>query len=315
MKNEIARSYQFSGHETFPLRQLWLMKAVHYTNDRLASSKGKIPASFSGEVAMNYLGVGKNMVSSILYWARACAMIEENSTHATLLGKLIFGDFQGSVGLDPYNESITTAWLVHWNLCSVPYKCSAFWFIFNYMTKMDLSRTDLVDAIMEFVKHHDCKVSELTVKRAVDVCLRSYVPNFACRSKAISEEFVEPLLGSLGLMQVKSRDVISMKRTPRPTLHPALFAYCLLDYWQNLGQQASTLDFTRLMHDVGSPGKVFRVDETSLVNYLEQLEQLTNGSMLWSDQAGIRTLTFKKTALTNAEKLKRTLLTQAYQEL
>lgn len=314
MKKEIANSYQFSGHETFPLRQLWLMKAVNYTNLKLSTSNGAHSAIFAGEAAMSNLGVGKNMVSSILYWSRASGFIEENTTRPTDLGQLIFGDHRTTHALDPYSESITTAWLVHWNLCCVPDKCTAFWYIFNYVTKMDFSRTDLVDSIEDFLNRQDANTSILTVRRAVEVCLRSYVPNFSCRSKALSEEFVEPLLSCLGLMQVKSRDVVSMKRTTRPSLQPALFAYCLLDYWERHGQQSSSLDFTRLMHDVGSPGKVFRIDENSLVDYLEKLEALTDGAILWTEQAGIRSLTFKKNALTDTKGLKFALLRKAYQE-
>ena len=314
MKTEIANSYQFSGHETFPLRQLWLMKAVNYSNEQLDATDGQKGAVFSGESAMCTLGVGKNMVSSILYWARASGFIEEDSTRPTYLAKLIFGAHKDDYSLDPYCESTTTAWLVHWNLCSVPDKCTAFWYVFNYVTKMDFSRNDLVEAIVDFLERHENKTSVMTVRRAVEVCLRSYVPNFSCRSKAISEEFVEPLLGSLGIMQVKSRDIVSMHRSARTTLNPALFAYCLLDYWEKQGKQSASLDFTRLMHDVGSPGKVFRVDENSLVDYLEQLECLTDGSILWSDQAGIRTLTFKKDALVDDTKLKYALLRKAYKE-
>ena len=109
MKKEIANSYQFSGHETFPLRQLWLMKAVNYTNLKLSTSNGAHSAIFAGEAAMSSLGVGKNMVSSILYWSRASGFIEENTTRPTDLGQLIFGDHRTTHALDPYSESITTA--------------------------------------------------------------------------------------------------------------------------------------------------------------------------------------------------------------
>ena len=314
MKKESANSYQFSGHETFPLRQLWLMKAVDYTNLKLRNSQGETSAVFAGEAAMSSLGVGKNMVSSILYWARASGFIEENTTRPTELGQMIFGDYRTGVALDPYNESITTAWLVHWNLCSVSDKCTAFWYIFNYVTTMDFSRSDLVDSIEDFLVRQEAKTSIMTVRRAVEVCLRSYVPNFSCRSKALSEEFVEPLLGGLGMMQVKSRDVVSMKRMPRSSLHPALFAYCLLDYWEKHGRQSSSMEFGQLLHNVGSPGKVFRVDENSLVDYLDKVETLTEGSILWTDQAGIRSLIFRKKALSDTKGLKFELLRKAYQE-
>ena len=312
MVTQKTHSFQFSGHETFPLKQLWLMKANHYTNKQLQETNGGQSAIFSGEKAMCELGVGKNMVSSILYWSRATGFIQENTTRPTKLADFIFGDYKGSIGIDPYTESIVTAWLVHWNLCSASDKCTAFWFLFNHMTKMDFSRSDLVDSIMQFLSAKEYKTSVMSVRRAVEVCLRSYVPNLSCRSQALKEEFVEPLLGVLDLMQVKSRDVVSLKREERPSLSGAFFGYCLLDYWEKNGKESSSLDFTRLMHDVGSPGKVFRINENALVNYLEQMESLSNGSILWTDQAGIRTLTFKRLALSDPLKLKFSLLKKAY---
>lgn len=58
----------FSGHETFPLRQMWLKKVY----DR-ADSFGYIHKStFTNEDAIAKFGVGKNMVASIRHWALAC---------------------------------------------------------------------------------------------------------------------------------------------------------------------------------------------------------------------------------------------------
>jgi hypothetical protein len=67
---------QFSGHETFPLRQLWLRKAF----DAVAESGEPAPRSvFADEEAIVRFGVGKNMATSIRFWATACEIIEEKS--------------------------------------------------------------------------------------------------------------------------------------------------------------------------------------------------------------------------------------------
>ncbi|HHA2379877.1 TPA: DUF4007 family protein, partial [Stenotrophomonas maltophilia] len=60
---------QFSGHETFPLRQLWLRKAY----DAAAEGEGR-PAKevFAPDVGIRRFGVGKNMVAAIRHWALAC---------------------------------------------------------------------------------------------------------------------------------------------------------------------------------------------------------------------------------------------------
>ena len=51
----------FSGHETFPLRQMWLKKVVDQS-----TTDGLLPKSvFTNKDAIATFGVGKNMVSSI----------------------------------------------------------------------------------------------------------------------------------------------------------------------------------------------------------------------------------------------------------
>jgi hypothetical protein len=55
-------SYNFSGHETFPFRYPWLPKAVQ--------GLGRYPDLFAREDALIHLGVGKNMVALIRYWAK-----------------------------------------------------------------------------------------------------------------------------------------------------------------------------------------------------------------------------------------------------
>lgn len=306
--------FQFSGHETFPLRQLWLMKAVNYAHQSITSSK-KSPV-FSGENAMLALGVGKNMVSSIAYWAKAADFLKNDGT-PTVVADLIFGNPINNVeALDPWGESANTAWLVHWNLASSEEKCTAFWYAFNYETKAQFTRQELLDEISEFVSRRGHKPSALTIKRAVEVLLRSYLPNIACRSKSVSEEFVDPLLGDLGLLQSKSRDIFTMERRARPTLSPALFAYCLLDYWMKHASESASLDFTKVMHDVGSPGKIFRLDENSVVRYLDQIsrENIAHGTILWSDQAGIRSLIRRGDTLTNPEAMLHFFLRKAYSQ-
>lgn len=65
---------QFSGHETFPLRQLWLRKAY----DAVAQYEGPAPRSvFADEEAIVRFGVGKNMAMSIRFWSTACGIIED----------------------------------------------------------------------------------------------------------------------------------------------------------------------------------------------------------------------------------------------
>jgi hypothetical protein len=42
------------------------------------------------------------------------------------------------------------------------------------------------------------------------------------------------------------------------------------------------------MHEYGSPGRVFKLDEDSVIERLQSLEDVTKGQLKWSDTAGMR---------------------------
>ncbi len=54
--------YRFSGHDTFHCKQQWLLKGFSFIIDKTDTSFSDITDSITS------LGVGKNMVSSVIYW-------------------------------------------------------------------------------------------------------------------------------------------------------------------------------------------------------------------------------------------------------
>lgn len=80
----------FSGHDTFHCRQFWLKKGY----DFLITGN-----TFNDLDAPLRLGVGKNMVTAIRFWAKCFQMVDENQK-STLLAKQLFSDD----GWDPYFE-------------------------------------------------------------------------------------------------------------------------------------------------------------------------------------------------------------------
>lgn len=60
---------RYSGHEWFPCRYAWLPKAVR----ALADDPGALRDT---EGAVERLGIGKNMVRALVFWATAMGVIE-----------------------------------------------------------------------------------------------------------------------------------------------------------------------------------------------------------------------------------------------
>ena len=296
---------QFSGHETFPLRQLWLKKAFDAVNNSLNGAPKSI---FLDEKAVVDFGVGKNMVSSIRFWAFACNVLAESNDHleATDIGELLFDDIDG---LDPYCENISTVWLMHWFLASTPNKTTTWYYLFNHVVQQVFDRESIATAIGNQLSEQKIKLSQATLKRDVECCIRSYVPRVNSDSP---EELSEPLLGELGLVIHNSKDSFEFRRGAKRSLHNGIFGYALLDYWQHLESTGSVMAFDRVAHDFGSPGRVFKIDENVIAERLISLEQISNGQIQWTEQAGLRQVTLKSNTPKNIEALKRKLLSSAY---
>jgi hypothetical protein len=286
LPNALREKVQFSGHETFPLRQLWLKKAFDAI---AAASKEQRATVFSSESAIANFGVGKNMVASIRHWALACNVIHdrENEYEPTEEGKLLFAT-RG--GLDPYVEKPATPWLMHWMLAGRGLRSTTWFWIFNNVNagsfRRDTLRGELTQLALESGKK---RLSASTIDNDINVCIRCYLPAIGSDT---TEDVIEPLLAELGLLSSHSRDVYEFRRGPKSTLPDGIFAYSLADFWRRWnsenGTDQATLSFDAIAHDYGSPGRVFKLDENSVGERLSRLDDVTEGRFRWSDSAGIR---------------------------
>lgn len=280
-RNSRAASVHFSGHETFPLRQMWLKKAFDHATD-----DGIIPkTAFSAESAIAAFGVGKNMVSSIRHWALAAGVMtdEGDAFRVTNLATEILQD----KGLDPYAENPATAWLVHWQLSGRGHRSTTWYWLFNHITSPTFTRQELEEPLADYARGLDPKhrLSNATISRDLETCLRSYAPKAAGGSP---EDFAEPLLGELGLLQEVHKGQYAFRRGPKASLHDGIFTYALIDFWNRTAGSQSSLAFETIAYAEGSPGRVFKLDEESIAQILISLADLTRGKLAWTDSAGLR---------------------------
>lgn len=279
---------QFSGHETFPLRQLWLRKAYDAVTDRSEPAQRSV---FADEEAIVRFGVGKNMAMSIRHWATACNIIADDrgdGYRPTRLGEKLFNIERG---LDPYCEQTATTWLMHWQVASTHEKTTTWWYLFNHVVQQVFDREMLVQSLSGLVAEHKLRISAATLKRDVECCIRSYVPRLGGDSP---EEMSEPLLGELGLIQQNAKGAFEFRRGAKRSLPDGVFAFALLDYWERISHTGAFMAFDRVAYDYGSPGRVFKLDEDAVADRLMSLDELTRGQIQWTEQAGIRQVTLSR---------------------
>ena len=291
---------QFAGHETFPLRSLWLKKAFDAVKQKREKN------IFSSPEAIAIFGVGKNMAQSMRYWALAAGIIEESKgvLVPTLLGELLFGD----EGYDPYLEKPATLWMVHAALAGdATYTTTWFW-AFNVFSSLAFTREILVRSLSDLAGQRDWKrVAQTTLKRDVECFVRTYAGSG--RGGSV-EDAIEPLLVELGLIRlVTSAGGFEFVRGPKPTLPDEVFVLNLQRFWNSQHREAETLSVEAICFEPGSPGRVFKLDEDSVIDRLTRIEQASTGAYLWSETAGLKQVV-KRRGLDP-----RILLASAYQDI
>lgn len=294
-------STSFSGHETFSFRYGWLKKGLDAQSLRATI--------FSDDDAMTVLGVGKNMVRSMRHWCLATRVLEDvetprrrrgESLRPSAFGKAVFSDR----GLDPYLEDLGTAWLLHWQLASLPDRATSWFWAFNWVHEMEFTKEALVAALERWIAVYGSKqVSRATLQRDIDCLLHTYVAPRAARGAVLEDSLDCPLV-ELGLIrQTDETSTYSFNRGAQPRLSDAVLLYAVLDFWNREKEHLKTLSLYDLAHAPGSPGRVLKLDEDSLAARAEQFERLTHGRVVYDETAGLKQL-FRKGVISPADSLR-----------
>lgn len=283
----------FSGHETFACRYSWPKKGVDaVTRDS---------AVFADDSAMVVLGVGKNMVRSIRHWCLTARLIEPDFTiknnrgrrmRVTSLGNAIFG----TNGTDPYLEDPGTIWLLHWLITTNPERAATWRWAFGNYARQDFTRPQFIDDLAAALAiQTDARVTIASLDRDVETFFHTYVPARVSRTIAI-EDVIDCPLAELRLIRESPLDnSYSFARGPKPTLSDEVLAYAIIDYWQQTAPLQASLSFEDLMHRPRSPGRVFKLDETSLADRLERASNWSRGALQFDETAGLRQLMRRRT--------------------
>ncbi|NUB11398.1 DUF4007 family protein [Azospirillum brasilense] len=269
---------QFAGHETFPLRLLWLKKAY----DAIAG--GAPSGTFHEQSAIARFGVGRNMAVAMRYWALATGFAEERerTIQPTLLGSVVLAND----GYDPFIERAATVWLAHWGVAATPEWTSTAYFAFNGLASIEFDASTLVEELARLVRERGWRATPNTLKRDVEVFLRSYVR----REGVATDDAAEPLLAELGLIrEARLGGWFEFVRGPKPSLPDGIFAYALNQFWERSGGPVA-ITAEQACYAPGSPGRVFKLDENSVITRLMLMEKMTDGAWRWTDTAGLRQL-------------------------
>jgi hypothetical protein len=287
---------KFSGHDTFPLRYGWLYKAVNHLN-----SGGKLQTSKEEETqqAIIKLGVGKNMVNAIRYWAESADLLSSKRSQSNI-DYLTSGNgdylFNGDTGKDPYLEHIGSVWLVHFWLNFNFQYLTAYRYFFNYSHVQHFEKSKLLSDCSNDAKKFVTNDlgNESTLKKDIDCFLNTYSKKYkseAVKKKLTIDEdhFTSPLT-ELNLITDNGGGFYVSDLTERPELPIEVFIYGLIKFAQVETQDSkiNSIDFDSLLTKPCSPGRIFRLSESGLGLKLDEAQEFSKDRISWIDSLGLR---------------------------
>lgn len=296
IKEQLATKPTFGGHEKFAFRYGWLKKGV--------DAAVEDPTIFSHDLALVTLGVGKNMVRSIRHWCLATNVLEEmegpgrvRSLQPSEFGKrLLLPD-----GWDPYLEDIGSHWLIHWELTSNTTRALVWHLLFAQYYQSEFSKQQFGAFCDRQLESAGVRITPRSLDRDVDCCLRTYVVSTRKKKGVFSEDSLDCPLAELELVRfVPGDNIYVFNIGPKPSLPAHVFAYALLQFLLPFASTRRAIAVDDCLYYPGSPGQVFKLDENSLVGYLEALEVLTDGKLRLQESAGLRQIYLDDTVIETA---------------
>jgi len=262
-----AAEATFARHETFHPRYGWFRKAY--------AAAAEDPFVFARPDAPVVLGVGKNMVRAIRFWGSAAKLITEDPAPPkrrrpglipTRLGHGLFGES----GWDRYMEDPGTLWLLHWLLLAPPSRLPVWWLAFNEVAAVEFTEQDLEAAVAAQLEASTWGAPHRSsIRKDVSALLRTYAPQERSSRRSIDDVLDCPLrdLNLIGRSAATERFRFALGA--KASLPPEVAAYAALDWAARSGTAGNTVTLSRLVHEPGSVGRAFKLDESELLATLE----------------------------------------------
>lgn len=273
----------FSGHQTFVFRNGWLKKAVDAVRED--------PSVFTAPDAIVRLGVGKNMVQSIRHWGLATGVLEQHAARGvtvSVLGELLLERW------DPYLEDPASLWLLHWMLASNPRRAAAWYWLFNRYARPDFTKDHVAQSLSDMLERLDMRTSASSVSRDIDCIMRMYLPSQGARRTGYEDNYDCPL-GELALfVGAAVGESVHFNIGPKPTLPTEVVGFATVRYWRQSAKNRQVVPFSELLYSEGSPGQLFKLDEQSLAEYIDNFCEMSADSTQFDETAGLRQLYFSQ---------------------
>lgn len=250
---------KFGAHQTFHLREGWLLKGLNALQEN--------PAIFSSDEATTTLGVGKNMVESIEYWLKALKLINKKSdgVELTQIAKMIKEN-------DPYLECDGTVILCHYLLATNKEEATTWYWFFNKFGATEFESDSLGIYLQSFVQSQTEKANnQNTLDKDVNCLLRTYLEP-VYQDKDTPETLNPSPFSKFGLISQTDKK-LKKNKFKLSDVNPLVFIYLTYLYWKEELGSPKSMQLEELAGKDKSPGMVLGFSLDDVLTMVETIER------------------------------------------
>lgn len=234
-----------SGHQKFMIRHSWLIKGINAVIDGKDIFSNKKLTD-----AIDYLGIGSNMVQSLRYWLKMFNLVDSDNKLTPQSRTLI--------DLDPLLADDFSKWLLHiWSSENSPVWQTIY--VMDKVTSFD--KNYLYERLSQHLKEQDRLINKKTTQDLINVFLDLYCENI----QDDPEKIIISPLESLSIVRHRSKFEYQVVSKDSNQVNPAVILYIITN--KNSKSQLSIHEASDLIR------RYINLDFLSVRKSIDQLAQ------------------------------------------
>lgn len=259
----------FNKHGTFYVRTSWPQKGLMAIKEK--------PTIFTPKnefEAVDKLGIGRVMVTSLRYWMTAMGLATEdrNSSGMIILNPTDIA--REILKNDRFFQQIGTAWILHRNLVKTPENATTWYWFFNKFEKTIFTKEDFLDDLKAYVAANGQSVADTSLNRDFNCLKNTYEEEQFDDISEYIEEGIISYFSRLNLIKGEGKRTYRKLSPVSKQLPAHIIMYSMLDDLEHYGKYQNQIDIDELLKKEGYIGKVFNLSHGLLMEKLDELEKM-----------------------------------------
>lgn len=257
---------KFNRHSSFYVRASWPSKGL-----KAVDADPTIFSPNNEQKAVDEIGIGRVMVTSLRYWLVTMGLTSEGKNSAGKIEQKLTYMGEKIKEYDPHFQRIGTIWLLHSNVASNKEEATSWYWFFNEFQKQVFTKEQFIEELKLYIVHQQEKlnISESSLNRDFNCLKQMYLSDEMGENISdYIEEGISSFFSRTGLI-AKNEDHFE-KINPLSNLLPKEILYYTI--LKNLDADIAQISIEEIYEGKNFLGKIFNLNYNVLLKKLHEME-------------------------------------------